>query len=217
MLVGVGGNPAVALKIKARLFLRRHAPPNYAIVNSVHAVEPIANPSGADLENHQLQLRKSLQRSVLNEACESMADRVRRRNVEEEMLFADVFDIVPARPRPLRFQGDVNSQRHVEFLSFGKQHVMVGMTMWLAGHRELDYPTALASRLNRAFQFAGGGLWITEREMCDGYQASAALRAPVHDPAIISAAHRLRVISIIALGFPGKPEAGINDRGVEPL
>ena len=48
-------------------------------------------------------------------------------------------------------------------------------------------------------------------------QAAAAVRRPVGDPAVVRAAHRLRVIGIVGIGFPGEVEAGIDDRGVEAL
>jgi len=47
----------------------------------------------------------------------------------------------------------MNSERNVQFLRLGKNHVVVGMRVRFARHHELAHPCALASVLDRALEF----------------------------------------------------------------
>ena len=46
----------------------------------------------------------------------------------------------------------MDPHRHVEFLRLGKEHVVIGMRMGLAGHHELRDPSAFASGFDSAFE-----------------------------------------------------------------
>ena len=59
----------------------------------------------------------------------------------------------------------MDPERDVEFLRLGEQHVMVGMGMRLARHRELRHPSALASGFHRPLQLRRGGLGIAQRQV----------------------------------------------------
>ncbi len=89
--------------------------------------------------------------------------------------------------------------------------------MGLARHHELHAPCAFASVFHRAFKFRRRGLGVAERKLRDRDQPPAAVRAPIDDPAVVRAAHRLGVISIVAFGFPVKPDSRINDCGAQSL
>src|SRR5580698_9397701 len=46
-------------------------------------------------------------------------------------------------------------------------------------------------------------------------QASGAIRAPICNPAVVRPAHRLRIVGVFALGFPGKVKARVDNSSVE--
>ena len=109
----------------------------------------------------------------------------------------------------------MDAERHVEFLRLGEEHIVIVVAVRLARRGELHHPSALVTGLDRAFEFGRRGGGIAQREMRHRNQAAAAVRRPVGDPAVVGAAHRLRVLGIVGIGLPGQIEAGINDRGVE--
>src|SRR5216683_2110285 len=96
----------------------------------------------------------------------------------------------------------MDSDRHVEFLGLGEEHVVVGMRMRLSGHHELRDPSAFASGFDCAFEFNCGGCRIAERKMRDRYQPSMALRAEVYDVAVVGASISLREFGVLGLGLP---------------
>jgi hypothetical protein len=59
----------------------------------------------------------------------------------------------------------VDAERNVEFLSLGKEDIVIVVTVRLAGHRELHEPSALMAGLDRALELGGGGNGIAQREM----------------------------------------------------
>ena len=48
-------------------------------------------------------------------------------------------------------------------------------------------------------------------------ETSAAVSTPISNPAVVRPAHRLRIVHVVALGFPRQLEARVNDGGVEAL
>ena len=92
-----------------------------------------------------------------------------------------------------------------------------GWRVGLAGHGELHHPSALVSGLHRAFEFGRRALGSPSERCATGIRRPPLSAAPVGDPAVVRPAHRLRVLDVVAVGFPGQLEAGIDDRGVESL
>src|SRR5216683_7497694 len=91
------------------------------------------------------------------------------------------------------------------------------MRMRLSGHHELRNPSAFASRFDRAFELDRSRGRIAERKMRDRNQPSLALRAEVHDVAIVGASISLREIWVVGLGLPEQAHGGIEERGGETL
>src|SRR6266446_9551291 len=96
----------------------------------------------------------------------------------------------------------MESERYAEVLCFGKNDVVVGMGVRLAGHGELRDPRAFTSVAHGAVELIGGGLGIAEREMGDRNQASAAVGAEVDDPAVVGARVGLCELDVLAFGLP---------------
>src|SRR5262245_38268304 len=82
--VGVARYPALALEVDARLLGQRYVPPERRGVDGVHALEPVADPTGAGLEHHDLQAGELLEHAELEERREGVADGVRCGDVDEE-------------------------------------------------------------------------------------------------------------------------------------
>jgi hypothetical protein len=62
---------------------------------------------------------------------------------------------------------------------------------------------------DRAFEFNCGRGRIAERKMRDRYQPSMALRAEVHDIAVVGAGISLREFGVVGLGLPEQAHGGI--------
>src|SRR5271163_3831819 len=101
-LVWIGGNPDVAMKIKAGLFLERHSASGIAAERRVHPVEPIADPSRASLQQHELEPREFLERAVLHEAGQGLTNRVTGGHVNPEGLPMHMFEGVTSGKSPRR-------------------------------------------------------------------------------------------------------------------
>src|ERR1700682_6160543 len=109
----------------------------------------------------------------------------------------------------------MDSERHVEFLGLGEKNVVVRMRMRLASHHELRDPSAFASGFDRAFELDRSRRGIAERKMRDRYQTSMALRAEVHDVAVVGASISLREFGVVGLGLPEQAHRWIEERGGE--
>src|ERR1700682_3799389 len=95
----------------------------------------------------------------------------------------------------------MDSDWHVEFLSLGEKHVVVGVRMRFASHHELRDPSAFASRFDRAFELNCSRRGIAERKMRSRNQPPMALRAEVHDVAKVGASISLREFGVVGLGL----------------
>src|SRR5579872_860783 len=111
MLIRVSRNPYVALEVIARLLFKRHAPAHHTVVDRIHSIQPIANPAGADFEQHDFQAWEFVKRAILHKTGQGMPEGIRSGNVKEKGLLTHVFTIVTTGPRPLRFERDVKSER----------------------------------------------------------------------------------------------------------
>src|SRR5215469_6679539 len=94
---------------------------------------------------------------------------------------------------------------------------MIRMPMGLARMAERSNPRALASVLDRPFHLVRRRLRVHQREVRHRNKAAAALRAPVDDPAVVRAAHRLGDLGVLAFAFPAQPYSWIYDRGGQVL
>src|SRR5712691_6588241 len=100
MLVGVGRNPNVALEVEARTLLELDRSSDDAVVYRVHPVEPVADPSGADFQDNELELRKAVERSELEETRQTVTHGVRCGDVQEKCPAAQMLVLVTSGQRP---------------------------------------------------------------------------------------------------------------------
>src|SRR5262249_35908239 len=191
----------LAFEVDAGFFLEGHRAPDCARVDGVQPIEPVSDPSGPRLEQHQFQLRKLVKGSVLEERGEGVADTVAGRDIQEIKLPAQMLPVVSARLSPVRFDSGMYSERHAKLLGLGEERIVIGMRMWLARHHEWRDPAALAPVFGGTFELAGGGLGIAERQMRDRNQPAAAVLAEVHNPPVVGAGKSLSEFDVLAFGF----------------
>ena len=133
MLVGIGGDPALALEILARLVAQRYRASDQRLVHRVEPVEPVADPSAADFEHHQLEAREPVESAEMKKAGEGVADSVRGGDVEEHRMLAHVFVLVTPRQRPYRLERRMSRK--------GRQ----GPAPWRTPRRDRDAHAACGS------------------------------------------------------------------------
>src|SRR5712692_6558142 len=100
MLVRVGRNPDAALEVEARTLLELDRSSDDAVVHRVPSVKPIADPSGADFQDNELELRKAVERSELEETRQTVTHGVRYGDVQEEASATQMLVLVTPGQRP---------------------------------------------------------------------------------------------------------------------
>src|SRR5215469_17791246 len=150
------------MKVKTGPFLERHFASCIAAKRCVHPIQPIADPSSARFQQYKFEARKFLERAVLHETGQGLADGIAGGHIDPESMAMHIFEGVTPGKGPRRFPCGMDPERNIEFLRLRKQHVMIWMGVRLAGHRELRHPSAFVSGLDSALQFVGRSLWIAE-------------------------------------------------------
>src|SRR5262249_48935887 len=133
-LIGVARDPTLAAEVEAWFLLQRNLAVRYD-GDGVHAIEPVADPSGTGFQDDDLQARETVEDAELEQRRERVAHTLRRQHVEIELRAPDVLHVEPTRERMARLERRMNAERHIEVLRGSKQAIVVGMTVRLLGNR----------------------------------------------------------------------------------
>src|SRR5262249_34378873 len=133
-----------------RLHLERHRLADRRLVDRVHALEPVADPARADLEDDDAELRKLVEHTVLEERRESFANDVAEHDVLEERGVRAGHLSEAVRRGPVRLEARMDPERKTQILCRGEHTMMIGMSVHPPAPDERRHPEALHAVASRA-------------------------------------------------------------------
>src|SRR5215469_6002486 len=74
------------MKVKAGPFFQRHFASCIAVKRCVHPIQPIADPSGARFQQYKFEAREFLERAVLHETGQGLANGIAGGHIDPESM-----------------------------------------------------------------------------------------------------------------------------------
>ena len=183
-LVRVTRYPALALKIKTRLFFEAHAMPERGPIGGIHPVKRGTYPASPRLQEYDLEAREFVEQAVLKQDVKSLLRPLGTKH-----------GLIPVRPLDIRkalvhtFAGmlghGVDPNRNIQILRGGPKRIVVRMGVGFCGNRKRRKKRALAPGSDRPFQLGGRLLSTRQCNMCNGHQTAVRVGTEVNNPAII--------------------------------